>query len=148
MLVIVAQPPLFQWSMSLFLSGIIVTALGFALPTKLLWDSGERTFSYLALIVSLFGVVLLVIYVAFWLGVNPLAGQETATTGVVPAEVTPFRWMLVAPLHPGCLLASKLVAPTACHTASPHSLVAWPSASVTGLQLGGRAPAYVSITSS
>ena len=90
LLVIVAQPTLFQWSMSLFLTGIIVTALGFALLTKLLWDSGERTFSYLALIVSLFGVVLLVIYLAFWLGVDPLAGQETASTGVVPAYYAPL----------------------------------------------------------
>ena len=122
LLVIVAQPTLFQWSMSLFLSGIIVTALGFALLTKLLWDSGERTFSYLALIVSLFGVVLLVVHVAFWLGVNPLAGQETARTGVVPAYYEPltvwtmalfriytvFAFSAIA-LYGGALLVSRML---------------------------------------
>jgi hypothetical protein len=90
LLVIAEQTTLFQWSTSLFLSGILVTALGFALLTKLLSDSGERTFSYLGLIVSLFGVVLLVIVLAFGLGVNPLAGQETARTGVVPAYYEPL----------------------------------------------------------
>jgi hypothetical protein len=90
LLAIAAQPALFQWSTSLFLSGILVTALGFALLTRLLSDSGERTFSYLALIVSLFGTVLIVIYLAFWLGVTPLAGQETASTGVVPAYYEPL----------------------------------------------------------
>jgi hypothetical protein len=41
LLVIAEQTVLFQWSMSLFLSGIVLTALGFALLTKLIWDSGS-----------------------------------------------------------------------------------------------------------
>jgi hypothetical protein len=122
LLVIAAQPTLFQWSTSLFLSGIIVTALGFALLTRLLSDSGERTFSYLGLIVSLLGVVLIVIYLAFWLGVTPLAGQETARTGVVPAYYEPltvgttaiFRIYTVLAfsalaLYGGALLVSRML---------------------------------------
>lgn len=89
LLVIAEQTTLLQWSMSLFLSGIVLTALGFALLTRLLWDSGERTFSLLALIASLLGVVLLVIYLAFLVGVWPFAGQETARTGVVPDYYLP-----------------------------------------------------------
>jgi hypothetical protein len=84
LLVIAAQPSLFQWSFSLLICGIIITLLGLALLTTLLQDAGDRTFSYLALIVLLFGDVLLVIYVAFPLGVAPLAAQETVKTGVVP----------------------------------------------------------------
>ena len=84
LLVIAAQPSLFQWSFSLLICGIIVTLLGFALLTKLLQNAGDRTFSYLALIALLFGDILLVIYIAFPLGVAPLAAQETAKTGVAP----------------------------------------------------------------
>jgi hypothetical protein len=91
LLVIAEQTTLAQWSMSLFLSGIIVTALGFALLTRLLWDSGERAFSYLALLASWFGVVLVVIYLAFRLGVDPLAAQETARTGAVPDYYEPLK---------------------------------------------------------
>ncbi|HEY6410134.1 MAG TPA: hypothetical protein VIY29_21980, partial [Ktedonobacteraceae bacterium] len=59
---IATQTSLFQWSFSLFISGVIVTLLGLVLLTRLLSDAGDRTFSYLALIVSLFGAVLMVIY--------------------------------------------------------------------------------------
>ena len=84
LLVIAAQPSLFQWSFSLLICGIIVTLLGLAMLTTLLQDALDRTFSYLALIALLFGDVLLVIYIAFPLGVAPLAAQETVKTGVVP----------------------------------------------------------------
>src|SRR5260370_6799257 len=84
LLVIAAQPSLFQWSVSLLICGIIVTLLGLAMLTTLLQDALDRTFSYLALIALLFGDVLLVIYIAFPLGVAPLAAQETVKTGVVP----------------------------------------------------------------
>ncbi len=84
LLAIAAQTSLFQWSFSLFISGVIVTLLGLAMLTRLLRDAGDRTFSYLALIASLFGDVLMVIYIAFPLGVEPLAAQETVRTGVVP----------------------------------------------------------------
>src|SRR5439155_3270548 len=47
-------------------------------------DAGDRTFSSLALIASLFGDVLMVIYIAFPLGIAPVAAQETVRTGVVP----------------------------------------------------------------
>jgi hypothetical protein len=93
LLVIAAQTTLWQGSLSLFFSGVIVTALGFALLTRLLWDSRERTFSSLALLALWFGVVLMVIYLAFHLGVDPLAAQETARTGAVPAYYEPLkRW--------------------------------------------------------
>jgi hypothetical protein len=84
LLVIAAQASLFQWSFSLIISGIIVTLLGLAMLTTLFRDAGDTTFSYLALIALLFGDVLLVIYIAFPLGIAPLAAQETARTGVVP----------------------------------------------------------------
>src|SRR5216683_8262672 len=76
LLAIAAQTSLFQWSFSLFISGIIVTLLGLAMLTRLLRDAGDRTFSYLALLAFLFGDVLMVIYIAFPLGVEPLAAQE------------------------------------------------------------------------
>jgi hypothetical protein len=95
LLVIATQTTLWQGSLSLFFSGVIVTALGFALLTRLLWDSGERTFSSLALLALWFGVVLMVIYLAFHLGVDPLAAQETARTGAVPAYYEPLkRWAM------------------------------------------------------
>lgn len=84
LLAIAAQTTLLQWSFSLFISGIIVTLLGLAMLTTLLRDAGDRTFSYLALIVSLFGDVLMVIYLAVPLGIVPSAAQETVRTGVVP----------------------------------------------------------------
>jgi hypothetical protein len=84
LLVIATQTSLFQWSFSLIISGIIVTLLGLAMLTTLFRDAGDTTFSYLALIVLLFGDVLFVIYIAFPLGIAPLAAQETVKTGVVP----------------------------------------------------------------
>jgi hypothetical protein len=93
LLVIAAQPSLFQWSFSSFICGTIVTPLGLAMLTRLLSDAGDRTFSHLALIASLFGAVLLVIYLAFPLGFAPLAGQETARTGVVPGYYVPLTLM-------------------------------------------------------
>ncbi len=84
------QTSLFQWSFSLFISGVIVTLLGLAKLTRLLRDAGDRTFSPLALIVSLFGAVLMVIYIALFPDISPLAGQVTARTGVVPGYYVPF----------------------------------------------------------
>jgi hypothetical protein len=57
LIAIATQTSQLQWSFSLFISGIIVTLLGLALLTRLLRDAGDRTFSYLALIASLFGAV-------------------------------------------------------------------------------------------
>lgn len=84
LLVIAAQTSLFQWSFSLIISGLIVTLLGLAMLTTLFRDALDRTFSSLALITLLFGDVLMVIYIAFPLGVAPVAAQETARTGVAP----------------------------------------------------------------
>jgi hypothetical protein len=84
LLVIAAQASLFQWSFSLIISGIIVTLLGLAMLTMLFRDAGDTTFSYLALIAFQFGDILLVIFIAFPLGIAPLAAQETARTGIVP----------------------------------------------------------------
>src|SRR5260370_30410467 len=52
--------------------------------TMLFRDAFDRTFSPLALLVSLFGDFLVVIYIPFPLGIAPVAAQETARTGVVP----------------------------------------------------------------
>ncbi len=84
LLVIAAQTSLFQWSFSLIISGLIVTLLGLAMLTMLFRDAFDRTFSSLALLASLFGNMLMVIYIAFPLGIAPVAAQETARTGVVP----------------------------------------------------------------
>src|SRR5260370_234355 len=84
LLVIATQASLFQWSFSLIISGVIVTLLGLAMLTMLFRDAGDTTFSYLALIAFLFGDILLVIFIAFPLGIAPLAAQETARTGIVP----------------------------------------------------------------
>lgn len=91
LLVEASQTTLSQWSTSLFISGVLVTALGFALLTRLLWDIGEHPFSYLALIATLFGAVLMVIFLAFRLGVDPLAARDTARTGVVPDYYEPLK---------------------------------------------------------
>ena len=84
LLVIAAQPSLFQWSFSLLICGIIVTLMGIAMLTALFQDTGDTTFSYLALIAFLFGDILLDMYIAFPLGIAPLAAQETVRTGIVP----------------------------------------------------------------
>jgi hypothetical protein len=84
LLAIAAQTSLLRWSLSLFISGLIVTLLGLALLTTLFRDAGDRTFSSLALLVFLFGDILMVIFLAFPLGVEPLAAQETVRTGVAP----------------------------------------------------------------
>jgi hypothetical protein len=84
LLVIAAQTPLFQWSFSLIISGLIVTLLGLAMLSVLFRDALDRTFSSLALIALLFGDVLMVVYIAFPLGVAPVAAQETVRTGVAP----------------------------------------------------------------
>ncbi len=79
-----AQISLFQLSLILFISGLIITLLGLALLTLLLRDAGDATFSSLALVALLFGGVLMAIYLAFPLGAEPVAAQETIRTGVVP----------------------------------------------------------------
>jgi hypothetical protein len=84
LLLIAAQPSLTQWSFSLFIGGSIVTPLGLAMLTRLLRDAGDRTFSSLGLIMALFGAVLIVIVIVLSLSLGLLAGQETASTGVVP----------------------------------------------------------------
>jgi len=94
--VIAEQTTRWQWSMSLFLSGIVITVLGFTLLTRLLWDSEERAFSLLALITSLLGVTLFVIYLAFFVGVWPFAGQETARTGELPGYFLPLAMWTTA----------------------------------------------------
>jgi hypothetical protein len=61
-----------------------VTLLGLAMLTMLFRDAYDRISSSLALLASLFGDVLVVIYIAFPLDLAPVAAQETARTGVVP----------------------------------------------------------------
>ncbi len=52
--------------------------------TTIFRDAHDRTFSSLALLASLFGDVLMVIYLAIPLGVAPVAAQDTVRTGVAP----------------------------------------------------------------
>lgn len=90
LLVIFAHPQLWQWDISLYISGVIVMLLGLAMLTTLLWDAGDRVFSPLALLAFLFGAVLMVIFLALPLGIDPVAAQETARTGVVPDYYVPL----------------------------------------------------------
>src|SRR5260370_25147695 len=90
LLLVAAHPSLTQWSFSLFIGGSIVTPLGLAMLTRLISDAGDRTFSQMALIAALFGVMLWVTYLALSLGISLLAAQETARTGVVPGYYAPF----------------------------------------------------------
>jgi hypothetical protein len=82
--VIAARISLFQWSFSLIISELIVTLLGLTMLTTLLRDARDVTFYYLALIALLFGDILLAIFIAFHLGIAPVAAQETVRTRVVP----------------------------------------------------------------
>jgi hypothetical protein len=84
LLVVAAQPTLTQLCLGLFVSGSIVTPLGLAMLTRLLWDAGDRTWSYLGLIAELVGSVFWIIYMGVSLGLFLLAGQDTAKTGVAP----------------------------------------------------------------
>jgi len=96
LLVIFAHPQLWQWDIGFYISGVVVMLLGLAMLTTLLWDAGDRVFSPLALIAFLFGAVLMVIFLAFPLGVDPVAAQETARTGVVPSYYLPLhQWTQV-----------------------------------------------------
>jgi hypothetical protein len=88
LLVVAAQPTFTQLCFGLFISGTIVTPLGLTLLTRLLWETGDRTWSYLGLIAALFGAVLLVIYISVSLGITLLAGGDTVRTGVVPGYYT------------------------------------------------------------
>ena len=91
LLVIFAHPQLWQWDIGFYISGVVVMLLGLAMLTTLLWDAGDRVFSPLALLAFLFGSVLMVIFLAFPLGVDPVAAQETARTGVVPNYYLPLQ---------------------------------------------------------
>jgi hypothetical protein len=82
---IAAHPTLTQWSFGLFITGSIITPLGLALLTRLLQEAGDRTWSFLGLIVALFGAVPWVIYLGVSLGSALLAAQDTLSTGVVPS---------------------------------------------------------------
>jgi hypothetical protein len=58
--------------------------------TSLLRDAGDRLFSLLALVTLVLGGSLMVIDLAFGLGVYPFAAQATASTGVVPDYYLPL----------------------------------------------------------
>jgi hypothetical protein len=90
LLLIAAHTALFQWSFSLFISGIMVTLLGLAMLSELCWEASDHTFSMLALIAALFGDVLMVIYFAAPLGIAPAAATSTVSTGVIPDYYVPF----------------------------------------------------------
>lgn len=90
LLLIFQQQQLWQWSMILFMCGIVVTFLGFVLFTTMLRDAGEQAFSQLGLFASLLGVLLLLIFLAFDLSVQPWAGHEIVKTGIMPDVYMPF----------------------------------------------------------
>jgi hypothetical protein len=97
-LVVAAQPTLTRVCLGLFIGGSLVTPLGLALLTRLLWDAGDRTWSYLGLITELLGSVCWILYLSVSLGLFPLAGQDTVKTGVVPSYYAAVG-ALIAPLY-------------------------------------------------
>ena len=91
LLAIAIHPQLWRWDIDFYISGVVMMLLGLAMLTMLFWGAGDRVFSPLALIAFLFGSVLMVIFLAFPLGVDPVAAQETARTGVVPNYYLPLQ---------------------------------------------------------
>jgi hypothetical protein len=98
LLVVAAQPTLTRVCLGLFIAGSLVTPLGLALLTRLLWEAGDRTWSYLGLLTELVGSVFWILYLSVALGLFPLAGQDTATTGAIPSYVAVVG-ALTAPLY-------------------------------------------------
>lgn len=88
--VVFTHPALWQWTNVLFFSGTVVTLLGLALLTTQFRAAGDRSWSQLALLAFLLGSVFWVINLAFRLGVDPLAAQELAKTGMVPTYYLPL----------------------------------------------------------
>jgi hypothetical protein len=129
LLVIAAQPSLFQWSFSLLICGIIITLLGLAMLTTLLQDALDRTFSSLALIALLFGDVLLVIYIAFPLGIAPVAAQETVKTGVVPDSYVQLTLWTQPLFVIYTILAFSALAASLDRLARHHLQPGWPGVS-------------------
>jgi hypothetical protein len=98
LLVVAAQPLRTQVCLGLFISGSIVTPLGLALLTRLLWDARDRTWSYLGLITELLGSVCWILYLGVSVGLVLVAGQDTAKTGMVPGYYAGVN-TLIAPLY-------------------------------------------------
>jgi hypothetical protein len=84
LLVIPAHLSQLQWSLSLFITGLLLTIFGLAMFTGLLQDAGDHRFSLTALVILIFGGALMVVDLAFGLGVDPVAAQATASTGAIP----------------------------------------------------------------
>jgi hypothetical protein len=98
LLVVAAQPTLTQVCIGLFISGSIVTPLGLAMLTRLLWDAGDRTWPYLGPMTELLGSVIWIIYLGVSLGTVLLAGRDTAKTEVVPGYYAGVN-TLIMPLY-------------------------------------------------
>jgi hypothetical protein len=67
-----------------------VAILGLARLTTFLREAADRLCSLLAFIAFLFAAVLMVLSLAFPLGGDPWAAQETVRTGVVPNDYMPL----------------------------------------------------------
>jgi len=120
--VVFTHPTLWWWASVLFLSGTLVTLLGFAQLTTLLRGAGDQAFSYLGPIALVFGAVLWVIHLAFRLSIDFWAAQVTASTGVLPVFYVPLtQWtdvlfvvytiltFLAAAAYGGALLSTRLL---------------------------------------
>lgn len=120
--IVFTHPTLWWWASVLFLSGTLVTLLGWAQLTMLLRGAGDRSFSSLGLIALVFGAVLWVIVLAFRLSIDFWAARETASTGVMPAFYVPLtQWtdvlfvvytiltFLAAAAYGGALLSTRLL---------------------------------------
>jgi hypothetical protein len=81
---------LWQWATILFMCGVIVTILGLALLSTLLWDAGDPAFSQLGLVAFVFGAMLWIIHLAFRLRIDSWAAQETAKTTALPEFYVPL----------------------------------------------------------
>jgi hypothetical protein len=143
LLVVAAQPTLTQVCLGLFIGGSIVTPLGLAMLTRLLWDAGDRTWSYLGLITELVGSVIWIIYIGVSLGTVLLAGQDTAKTGVVPSyyaavgELTAPLYAIFSVLvcvtllaYSGALLRTRVLPHWLGWVTIPYALVTLPAAPI------------------
>lgn len=79
---------LWRWATLLFISGPIVTVMGFGLLTTLLRGAGDQEFAQLGLLAVALGAVVWVIHLAARLTVDPWAARMQAQTGAIPESYT------------------------------------------------------------
>jgi len=88
--VVLHHQALWWWTNAFFMGSTIVTMLGLALLTMLLWQAGDPIFSHLGLILFVLAATLWLIQRAVPLSIDPWAAQELTRTGVMPGYYVPL----------------------------------------------------------